>query len=145
MFTQVQQVLSATGLVIKITFRQGQGCIFLHINHFCRWFVIRFIKMADANKDAPRKRKIATDDTQLLYLVTKYFKLAGVTLAIWFFGWSKFSPSWLLLGLVLYMWKDRHVKQRQHRMKMQQQMADNEKEVILATVDDLPSWVRIIS
>jgi hypothetical protein len=25
------------------------------------------------------------------------------------------------------------------------QMADNEKEVILATVDDLPSWVRIIS
>ena len=98
--------------------------------------------MADANKDAPRKRKIATDDTQLLYLVTKYFKLAGVTLAIWFFGWSKFSPSWLLLGLVLYMWKDRHVKQRQHRMKMQQQMADNEKEVILATVDDLPSWVH---
>jgi hypothetical protein len=56
--------------------------------------------MADANKDAPRKRKIATDDTQLLYLVTKYFKLAGVTLAIWFFGWSKFSPSWLLLGLI---------------------------------------------
>lgn len=28
---------------------------------------------------------------------------------------------------------------------MQQQMADNEKEVILATVDDLPSWVRLES
>lgn len=108
--------------------------------------------MADSNKkelhrSQSQKRKSKTaavkvDETQLLHLVTKYFKLAGVTLAIWFLGWTRFSPSWLLLGLVLYMWKERHVKKRHQRMRMQQQMCDNEKEVILATVDDLPSWVH---
>ncbi|XP_071155273.1 extended synaptotagmin-2-like isoform X2 [Mytilus edulis] len=100
--------------------------------------------MADANKESPKKlkKKTASDETQLLYLVTKYFKLAGVTLAVWFVGWTKFSPSWLLLGLVLYLWKERHVKQRHRRMKMMQQIAENEKEVILATVEDLPSWVH---
>ncbi|CAG2251582.1 unnamed protein product [Mytilus edulis] len=100
--------------------------------------------MADANKESPKKlkKKTASDETQLLYLVTKYFKLAGVTLAVWFVGWTRFSPSWLLLGLVLYLWKERHVKQRHRRMKMMQQIAENEKEVILATVEDLPSWVH---
>lgn len=101
--------------------------------------------MADANKESPKKlkKKTASDETQLLYLVTKYFKLAGVTLAVWFVGWTRFSPSWLLLGLVLYLWKERHVKQRHRRMKMMQQIAENEKEVILATVEDLPSWVSL--
>lgn len=104
--------------------------------------------MADANSGPKRsnsvkrpKRTAVTDETQLLHIVTKYFKYAGVTLAVWFFGWARLSPSWLLLGLVLVLWKERHVKQKHKRMKMQQQMAENEKEVILATVDDLPSWV----
>lgn len=105
--------------------------------------------MADANPSStsPKKTKksAVTDETQLLHLVTKYFKLAGVTLAVWFFGWARLSPSWLLLGLVLVLWKERHVKQKHRRMKMQQQMSENEKEVILATVDDLPSWVRSIT
>ncbi|KAL5010091.1 hypothetical protein ScPMuIL_012396 [Solemya velum] len=90
--------------------------------------------------DATKKRK-ALEDNLLLNLVQRYFKLAGLVLLIWFVGYFSFSPSWLLLGLIVYIWKEKHTRDRQHQIHIAQQTARGEKDAVLARVDDLPSWV----
>ncbi|KAK3105614.1 hypothetical protein FSP39_001841 [Pinctada imbricata] len=88
------------------------------------------------------KRKARIDETLIQHVVVKYIKLAGLSLAVWFAGYFKFSPSWLLIGLVAFVWKDRQNKRKALQIKIQQETALNEKEAILARVEDLPSWVQ---
>ncbi|KAK6970183.1 extended synaptotagmin-2-like isoform X2 [Biomphalaria glabrata] len=87
-------------------------------------------------------RKAVLEDTLLMTAVTRYFKLAGVVSAVWFVGYFKFSVSWLWLLLVVYIWKERHTKERQYKTAISQQLSTDEKSVILARVEDLPSWVH---
>ncbi|XP_059178105.1 extended synaptotagmin-2-like isoform X3 [Physella acuta] len=87
-------------------------------------------------------RKTVVEDTLLMKVVQKYFKLAGVVSAVWLVGYFKFSVSWLWLLLVFYVWKERQNKSNEHRICISQQLATDEKSVILARVEDLPSWVN---
>lgn len=82
------------------------------------------------------------EDTLLLNTVQSYFKKAALVLAVWATGYFKFSPSWLLLGLVVYVWKERHQATKRNAMAIAQEISRDEKGVILARVEDLPSWVR---
>ncbi|XP_012938317.1 extended synaptotagmin-2 [Aplysia californica] len=94
-------------------------------------------------KQSPKKeRKAVVEETLLLNSVQRYFKLAGVVLGIWLVGYTRFSVSWLLLLLVVYVWKERHTKAKKHRTAIAQEIARDEKSVILARVEDLPSWVN---
>ena len=88
-----------------------------------------------------KDRKAVVEDTLLLNAVQRYFKLAGVVGAVWLVGYTRFSVSWLLLALVLYVWKERTGKAKQHKTRIAQEIAKDEKSVILARVEDLPSWV----
>ena len=97
----------------------------------------------DKEKGDPPGRKSANQDTLLLNVVTEYFKLAGATLFVWFFGYFQVSPSWLLLGLVVYAWKAKNTKEKKWKIKIAQEIASGEREAILARVEELPSWVRI--
>ncbi|XP_041372347.1 extended synaptotagmin-2-like [Gigantopelta aegis] len=101
--------------------------------------------MSSAAKDKEKGdspgRKSADEDTMLVKVVTEYFKLAGATLFVWFFGYFQFSPSWLLLGLVVYSWKAKHNKDKKWKIKIAQEIARDEREAILARVEELPSWV----
>ncbi|CAL1546958.1 unnamed protein product [Lymnaea stagnalis] len=98
--------------------------------------------MAGKRPSQKGPRKAVLDDTLLMSAVTKYFKLAGVVSAVWLVGYFKFSVSWLWLLLVVYIWKERHTKTKQHKFAIYQQLAIDEKAVILARVEDLPSWVN---
>ena len=93
-------------------------------------------------KPAP-PRKAVVEDALLLTAVQSYFKKAAVVLAVWATGYFKFSPSWLLLGLVVYVWKERHQAKKKNAIAIAQAIARDEKAVILARVEDLPSWVSI--
>lgn len=95
----------------------------------------------ETEKPASPKRKTALDDTLLLNVVTEYFKLAGLALVVWFVGYFAFSPSWLLLGLVVYVWKEKHTREKKLKIEINQRTARDEKNEILARVEDLPSWV----
>lgn len=97
--------------------------------------------MADDKKTAAAKKKAAGDETQLLPIIIRYFKLAGLALSVYIFGYTQFSPSWILLGLVVYVWKEKHTQRKHLRIKIQQQLAKDEESTILARVEDLPSWV----
>ncbi|XP_052803899.1 extended synaptotagmin-2-like isoform X2 [Mya arenaria] len=100
-----------------------------------------------ANEKAPetpqkqRKRLAVKEDTLLIAVIKRYFKYAGAALAIWGFGYTQLSPAWILLGLVGIVWKEKHQKLQQKKIEISQQAAKNEKEAILARVEDLPSWV----
>lgn len=95
----------------------------------------------ESSPSVNQERVRVVDDTLLLNVVTSFFKKAAVVLAVWVTGYYKFSPSWLLLGLVLYVWKERHVAARRHGIAISQQIARDERGAILARVEDLPSWV----
>lgn len=89
------------------------------------------------------ERKAVVEDTLLLNVVQSYFKRAALVLAVWATGYFKFSPSWLLLALVVYVWKERNSAAKKHKIAIAQQIARDEKGVILARVEDLPSWVSV--
>ena len=97
--------------------------------------------MANEKQPAKPKRKAVTEDTLLVSVLKRYFKYAGAAVAIWGFGYYQFSPAWILLGLVVITWKEKHNKLQQKKIEISQQAAKNEKEAILARVEDLPSWV----
>lgn len=93
--------------------------------------------------DSPARpaRKSVKEETLLLNLVKQYFKYAGAVVAIWGFGYWQFSPAWLMLGLVAYVWKEKKNTENQKKIEISQHASKNEKEAILARVEDLPSWV----
>jgi len=99
--------------------------------------------MSDDKKEVAKKT--AGDDSLLLPWILQYFKYAGAVLSIWLFGYTRFSPSWLLLGLVVFIWKERTTKRKHLKIQIQQQIALNEQGTILARVEDLPSWVSYLS
>lgn len=99
------------------------------------------------SKESPshsQQRKAVVEDTLLLNVVQAYFKKAAVVLAVWATGYFRFSPSWLLLGLVVYVWKERHNAAKKNTIAIAQAIARDEKGVILAKVEDLPSWVSML-
>lgn len=97
--------------------------------------------MANEQPPAAPVRSVAKEDTLMVSVIKRYFKYAGAALAVWGFGYQGFSPAWILLGLVVVVWKEKHTKAQERKIRISQQVAKNEKEAILATVEDLPSWV----
>ena len=100
--------------------------------------------MANETPPRPAARKSVKEDTLVLNIVKHYFKCAGAVVAIWGFGYWQFSPAWLLLGLVAYVWKEKKNKENQKKIEISQQAAKNEQAAILARVEDLPSWVSSV-
>lgn len=93
-------------------------------------------------KPSSPRRKTIQDETLVVQLIQQYFKYAGLVLLIWLVGYFNFSVSWLLLGLVVYVWKVKYLKHKEMRVQMAQEAAKDERAAILARMDDLPSWVR---
>ncbi|XP_064644858.1 extended synaptotagmin-2-like isoform X2 [Lineus longissimus] len=77
----------------------------------------------------------------LLHLLVLYFKLVGLLLGVWVLGYVGFSASWVFIGLFIYMFNDRFKKKKQFQIEIAQALAKDEKKVIQARVEDLPSWV----
>lgn len=96
--------------------------------------------MSDVGPKSQRKSQI--EEAQLANVVLRYFKLAGVAVGVWLSGYLNFSPSWLLFGLVLYVWKERQGQRKKLQIEIRQDTARDEQKAILARVEDLPSWVH---
>ncbi|XP_064595420.1 extended synaptotagmin-2-like isoform X2 [Liolophura sinensis] len=96
--------------------------------------------MGNEKQSSPR-RKTVQDETLVVKLIQQYFKYAGLVLLIWLVGYFNFSVSWLLLGLVVYVWKVKYLRHKEMRVQVAQETAKDERAAILARMDDLPSWV----
>ncbi|XP_013391900.1 extended synaptotagmin-2-like isoform X2 [Lingula anatina] len=83
----------------------------------------------------------AKGDTTILQLVVRYLKLVALLLLVWIMGYFDFSVSWILLGLFIFMWNETYQRRKKLQTEIAQFSAKNEKDEILARVEDLPSWV----
>ncbi|ELU02460.1 hypothetical protein CAPTEDRAFT_201276 [Capitella teleta] len=83
-----------------------------------------------------------TQGVQLLPLITKYFKTAGVLLLAWSAGYFRFSSTWVLIGMFFYVINEEYRKVKSSKRAFAQQAILNEKQAILARVDELPSWMN---
>ncbi len=103
--------------------------------------------MADSgNTPPPPKGSSEAKKTQnqgldyLAYLIS-YFKTCGFVLPIWLIGYLTWSPLWVMVGLFAYMMGEEYRKVKQAKLDFAKKAVLNEKEAILARVDELPSWV----
>lgn len=87
---------------------------------------------------ANRRRNL--DDTMVLALVQQYFKLAGIVFVIWIVGYLGFSVSWLMLALIIYMWREKYAKIKEAQIEIAQHASRNEKSSVLARVEDLGTY-----
>ena len=78
---------------------------------------------------------------QLLPLLVRYFKYVGALLAVWILGYFGFSTAWVMIGLFMYMSNEEYRKVKDSKKAFARHAALNEKEAILARVEELPAWV----
>lgn len=86
-----------------------------------------------------KKGGTQTQGINLLPLVLKWLRVAGILLAIWLVGYFGFNLTWVLVaelgyvGYAVYRGKKKAVASRAISME--------EDEPVLARVDELPAWV----
>uniref|UniRef100_A0A146M9W3 Extended synaptotagmin-2 n=1 Tax=Lygus hesperus TaxID=30085 RepID=A0A146M9W3_LYGHE len=86
-------------------------------------------------------RQIGTGSS-MLHLLYNFTKQAGKIAVVYLLGYFNISPAWLLAPVVLSVLREEWGKEKQLKRNIAKAAAmSNEKEVILARVDDLPAWV----
>lgn len=103
--------------------------------------------MAGASKEKTesiiRKRIGGTSILSVLY---SFAKKIGTVAMVYLIGYFEWSAAWLIGPVILSVIRDEWKKDKELRRNIAKAAAMcNEKEVILARVDDLPSWVRMSS
>lgn len=80
---------------------------------------------------------------QLLQLLTKFFKNMGVLMSVWTAGYFQCSTAWVMIGLFVYLANEEYKKVKDSKRSFARDAAVNERQAILARVEELPSWVRL--
>ncbi len=105
--------------------------------------------MADSGNTPPpsggprASKKTQNQELDYISYLIKYFKTCGFVLPIWLIGYFTWSPLWVMVGLFAYMMGEEYRKVKQTKLDFAKQAVLNEKEAILARVDELPSWVSL--
>ncbi|XP_078660871.1 extended synaptotagmin-2-like isoform X8 [Branchiostoma floridae x Branchiostoma belcheri] len=77
----------------------------------------------------------------LLVLIKKYAMTLGLLVVVWLVGYWAFSVSWIMLGLFVWMAREKRQRAKEFKIKTARKAAQNEQETVLARLEDLPSWV----
>lgn len=97
------------------------------------------------NNESPlpqSKFGLASKHDDILVFLTNYFKIISLVYIVWLIGYLNFSVSWLLLIVFLYLLRERSKAMVKIRSDTIKSLNLNEKETILARLDELPSWVN---
>eukprot|EP00058_Branchiostoma_floridae_P012803 XP_002598291.1 hypothetical protein BRAFLDRAFT_119164 [Branchiostoma floridae] len=70
-----------------------------------------------------------------------YVMSLGVLALVWLVGYWGFSVTWVMLGLFIWMWREKKIKKKNYKIRTARGVAQNEQATILSCVQDLPSWV----
>jgi hypothetical protein len=82
--------------------------------------------------------------TSILNVLYSFAKKIGTVAIVYLIGYFEFSAAWLIGPVILSVIREEWKKENELRRNVAKAAAlCNEKEVILARVDDLPSWVRM--
>ncbi|KAL0850084.1 hypothetical protein ABMA28_011976 [Loxostege sticticalis] len=102
--------------------------------------------MASKNKMvAPSKVALppsSDEGTTVLSMIYKFFKKVSVVGAVYLVGYMQWSVAWLIGPIILSVLRDQWRKESEYRRNIAKAAAlSSEKDVVLARLDDLPSWV----
>jgi hypothetical protein len=119
------------------------GALLDFLYAFCA--LICMTTMAGASKEKTesivRKRIGGTSILSVLY---SFAKKIGTVAIVYLIGYFEWSAAWLIGPVILSVIREEWKKDKELRRNIAKAAAMcNEKEVILARVDDLPSWVRM--
>lgn len=93
----------------------------------------------DVSKEVVLKKVGGSSIFDILRNVTKQVATVGV---IYLIGYYNISPAWLIGPLVLSVMRDQWKKESELKRNVAKASAlTNEKDVILARIDELPAWV----
>lgn len=82
----------------------------------------------------------------IMNVIGTFVKKVSTVGIIYFLGYYQLSVAWLIGPVIFSVIRDEWKKEKELKRTIAKAAAMcNEKEVILARVDDLPSWVSIIS
>ena len=89
-----------------------------------------------------QQQSAANMSSELLSNLILYLKACAILLLVWLIGWFNFSFAWILLFVTLYFIRDQVQHQRLLKLSVKRAIAHDEKAVIKAAVEHLPSWVH---
>ncbi|KAL0895629.1 hypothetical protein ABMA27_011718 [Loxostege sticticalis] len=82
------------------------------------------------------------EGTTVLSMIYKFFKKVSVVGAVYLVGYMQWSVAWLITPIILSVLRDQWRKESEYRRNLAKAAAlSSEKDVVLARLDDLPSWV----
>uniref|UniRef100_A0A1B6M122 Extended synaptotagmin-like protein 2a n=1 Tax=Graphocephala atropunctata TaxID=36148 RepID=A0A1B6M122_9HEMI len=98
--------------------------------------------MADSKQEEPSKAVRQVGGSSVFDILKHASKQIAAVSVIYLIGYFNISPAWLIGPLVLSVMRDQWKKEKELKRNMAKASAlSNEKDVILARIDDLPAWV----
>lgn len=80
--------------------------------------------------------------SSIFHIISHVTKQVGTVAIIYLLGYFNISPAWLIGPLILSVIRDEWKKEKEIKRNIAKAAAmSNEKEVILARIDELPAWV----
>lgn len=116
---------------------------FILVDEFCT--VIYIPTMTGASKEKAEsmiQKKVG--GTSILSVLYSFAKKIGTVAVVYLIGYFELSAAWLIGPVILSVIRDEWKKEKELRRNVAKAAAlCSEKDVILARIDDLPSWVRM--
>lgn len=78
---------------------------------------------------------------ELMPIIVKAFKMAGIGVGVWAWGYLGFSVAWIFVALFFHVASEECRKYKESKKAYALQAVLNEREAILSRVDDHSSWV----
>jgi len=83
----------------------------------------------------------ATSGFSLLSTLTRSFKVAGLAVVVWSWGYFGFSIGWVYVALFFHIMNEEYRKIKDSKKAFAQHSLVDEKRAILSKLDEYPSWV----
>ncbi|KAG1680236.1 Extended synaptotagmin-2 [Nymphon striatum] len=77
----------------------------------------------------------------ILTLFGSFLKGASFLGSAYALGKFDFSPSWVMIAVAVWIVRDKMNRDKKYRLAVGREAVINEKQTVLARIDDLPSWV----
>ncbi|CAF3301091.1 unnamed protein product [Rotaria socialis] len=84
---------------------------------------------------------LGSTEADLISLLKRYLEIVGLVVIVWILGYFHLSVSWILLVVLIYLFRQRQRALFKERHKMLNEINNNEEQYIKARLDELPSWV----
>ena len=92
---------------------------------------------------AVESSRVESTGFSLLKAITRSFKVAGLAVIVWSWGYLGFSIGWLYVALFFHIMNEEYRTIKESKKAFAQHSLVDEKKAILSKLDEYPSWVSL--